>query len=188
MPATPLSQVAVHLRPEDNIAVAARHLQPGLEVQSNGHTLVVEKRIGMGHKMALQPIRKGEAVYKYGQIIGFASEDIAPGDLVAVDQFIDLTKHRASTFFNDGVTAHVAFADPVCPIMQAAVYEAASYVDTHPAQTLPALTQFTKVPADVLAQVGRLPVLDPQLLAELGQDPGLFERALEFREPVLDGC
>ncbi len=84
MPATPLSQVAVHLRPEDNIAVAARTIQPGLEVQSNGSTLLVEKRIGLGHKMALKPIRKGEAIYKYGQIIGFASEDIAPGGHVHV--------------------------------------------------------------------------------------------------------
>jgi 5'-methylthioadenosine phosphorylase len=53
-------------------------------------------------------------------------EEIAPGDLVAVDQFIDLTKHRASTYFDADVAAHVAFSAPVCPIMQAAVFEAAS--------------------------------------------------------------
>jgi 5'-methylthioadenosine phosphorylase len=57
--------------------------------------------------------------------VGSMREEIAPGDLVAVDQFIDLTKQRVSTFFDAGVTAHVAFADPVCPIMQAAVFEAA---------------------------------------------------------------
>jgi 5'-methylthioadenosine phosphorylase len=56
--------------------------------------------------------------------VGSMREEIAPGDLVAVDQFIDLTKPRASTFFDADVAAHVAFADPVCPIMQAAVYEA----------------------------------------------------------------
>src|SRR3954447_18048224 len=75
MPVTPLAQVAVHLRPEDNIAVAARHLQPGLEVQSYGSTFTLAKRIGLGHKVALRPIRTGEAIYKYGQIIGFASEN-----------------------------------------------------------------------------------------------------------------
>ena len=57
--------------------------------------------------------------------VGSMREEIAPGDLVVVDQFIDLTKHRASTFFDADVAAHVAFADPVCPIMPAAVYEAA---------------------------------------------------------------
>src|SRR5262245_35721712 len=84
MSAVPLSAVAVHLRPQDNIAVAARHLQPGLEVQHNGATLTLSRRVGLGHKLALRAIRKGEAVYKYGQIIGFASQDIAPGDHVHV--------------------------------------------------------------------------------------------------------
>src|SRR5262249_40588601 len=58
--------------------------------------------------------------------VGSMREEIAPGDLVAVDQFIDLTKRRASTFFDADVVAHVAFADPVCPIMAAAVFEASS--------------------------------------------------------------
>src|SRR5690242_21400400 len=84
MPAVPLSQVAVHLRPEDNVAVAARRLDPGLEVQHNGSRLTVSGRVGLGHKLALRPIRKGEAVYKYGQIIGFAGRDIAPGEHVHV--------------------------------------------------------------------------------------------------------
>jgi altronate hydrolase len=84
MPALPLSHVAVHLRPEDNIAVAARPLQAGTQVQSNGSTLSLAQRIGLGHKIALRPIKKGEAIYKYGQIIGFASTDIAPGELVHV--------------------------------------------------------------------------------------------------------
>src|SRR4051794_3551616 len=49
--------------------------------------------------------------------VGSMREEIAPGDLVVVDQFIDLTKRRASTFFDEGIAAHVMFADPVCPIM-----------------------------------------------------------------------
>jgi altronate hydrolase len=84
MSAVPLSQVAVHLRPEDNVAVVARPLSAGLEVQYNGSRLTVGGRVGLGHKLALRPIKKGEAVYKYGQIIGFASKDIAPGDHVHV--------------------------------------------------------------------------------------------------------
>src|SRR5262252_4515153 len=66
MPAVPLSQVAVHLRPEDNVAIAA----PG--------------RVGLGHKLALRDIKKGEAILKYGQIIGFASQDIPAGSHVHV--------------------------------------------------------------------------------------------------------
>lgn len=57
--------------------------------------------------------------------VGSMREEIAPGDLVIVDQFIDLTRRRPSTFFDDGIVAHVAFSDPVCPIMAEAVHEAA---------------------------------------------------------------
>ena len=84
MAAVPLSQVAVQLRPEDNTAVAARTLAAGLEVRVNGHTVTLDRRVNLGHKVALRPIKKGDAVTKYGQIIGFASEDIAPGAHVHV--------------------------------------------------------------------------------------------------------
>src|SRR5262245_17082278 len=84
MPAVPLSQVAVHLRLEDNVAVAARNLQPGQEVQCHGRTLSLTGRVGLGHKLALREITKSEAIYKYGQIIGFASEDIPAGSHVHV--------------------------------------------------------------------------------------------------------
>ena len=39
MPAIELSQVAVHLRPEDNVAVAARALQPGEDLRCDGATI-----------------------------------------------------------------------------------------------------------------------------------------------------
>jgi altronate hydrolase len=84
MSAVPLSQLAVQLRPDDNIAVAARHLSAGQSFQLNGGIVTLSGRVGLGHKIALKAIRKGEAVLKYGQIIGFASRDIAPGDHVHV--------------------------------------------------------------------------------------------------------
>src|SRR4051812_26104762 len=84
MAAVPLSQFAVQLRPEDNIAVAARNMPAGLQLQHAGQTLTLANKVGLGHKLALTTIRKGEAVYKYGQIIGFASKDILPGDHVHV--------------------------------------------------------------------------------------------------------
>jgi altronate hydrolase len=84
MSAVPLSQFAVHLRPDDNVAVAARALQPDQTFAFNGGTVTAASRIGLGHKMALVPIPKGQAIRKYGQVIGFASRDIAPGEHVHV--------------------------------------------------------------------------------------------------------
>lgn len=47
--------------------------------------------------------------------IGSLREEIAPGHFVAVDQFIDRTVGRESSFFGPGLVGHVGFADPVCP-------------------------------------------------------------------------
>jgi 5'-methylthioadenosine phosphorylase len=47
--------------------------------------------------------------------VGSLQEQYAPGDFVAVDQFIDRTKGRPSTFFETGMVGHVPMADPVCP-------------------------------------------------------------------------
>jgi 5'-methylthioadenosine phosphorylase len=46
--------------------------------------------------------------------VGSMKEDLRPLDIVLPDQFIDHTRRRVSTFFGDGVAAHVSFADPVC--------------------------------------------------------------------------
>jgi 5'-methylthioadenosine phosphorylase len=46
--------------------------------------------------------------------VGSMKEEIKPGDIVIPDQFYDHTKHRRSTFFGDGVVAHVGMAEPVC--------------------------------------------------------------------------
>jgi 5'-methylthioadenosine phosphorylase len=46
--------------------------------------------------------------------VGSMKEDIHPGDMIIVDQFIDRTRHRIDTFFDDdGVVAHVEFAEPI---------------------------------------------------------------------------
>ena len=57
--------------------------------------------------------------------VGSMKEEIAPGHVVIVDQYIDLTKRRPSTFFENGIAAHVAFGDPVCPALHAALVNAA---------------------------------------------------------------
>lgn len=46
--------------------------------------------------------------------VGSLKAEIKPLDLVVPDQFIDRTKNRVSTFFGDGIVAHIAFGDPVC--------------------------------------------------------------------------
>jgi 5'-methylthioadenosine phosphorylase len=50
--------------------------------------------------------------------VGSLREDIAPGHLVAVDQFIDRTRGRPETFFGEGCVGHVSFADPVEPALR----------------------------------------------------------------------
>jgi 5'-methylthioadenosine phosphorylase len=57
--------------------------------------------------------------------VGSMKEHIAPGHFVVVDQFIDLTRRRISTFFDEDFVAHVAFADPICPDLSRAVAAAA---------------------------------------------------------------
>jgi 5'-methylthioadenosine phosphorylase len=47
--------------------------------------------------------------------VGSLKEELAPGDFVAVDQFIDRTHGRERSFFGPGLVAHVGLADPVCP-------------------------------------------------------------------------
>ncbi|MBC2670831.1 S-methyl-5'-thioadenosine phosphorylase [Novosphingobium piscinae] len=47
--------------------------------------------------------------------IGSLREALAPGHMIAVDQFIDRTEGRARSFFGPGLVAHVSLADPICP-------------------------------------------------------------------------
>jgi 5'-methylthioadenosine phosphorylase len=46
--------------------------------------------------------------------VGSLEEAVVPGHIVVIDQFIDRTKGRKATFFEDGLVAHIAFGDPVC--------------------------------------------------------------------------
>lgn len=56
--------------------------------------------------------------------VGSMREDIQPGDMVLVDQFIDRTVSRPRTFFDRGVVAHVGFADPVSQRVRSALHRA----------------------------------------------------------------
>ncbi|BBC74176.1 methylthioadenosine phosphorylase [Altererythrobacter sp. B11] len=58
--------------------------------------------------------------------VGSLREELAPGDFVVPDQFIDRTVGRERSFFGAGVVAHVAFADPVCPRLAGMLAEASA--------------------------------------------------------------
>ncbi len=70
------------------------------------------KRLGATHVVSISAV-------------GSMKEAIAPGDVVVVDQFFDRTRARPQTFFGRGVVAHVAFADPVCPVLSGVLADAA---------------------------------------------------------------
>ncbi|MCC6545078.1 MAG: S-methyl-5'-thioadenosine phosphorylase [Nitrospirae bacterium] len=57
--------------------------------------------------------------------VGSMKEDIHPEDIVIPDQFYDNTKRRISTFFGDGIVAHVSLADPVCSDLAGILYNSA---------------------------------------------------------------
>jgi altronate dehydratase len=75
----PLAKAAVVLDDRDTIAIAKEMLVPGTELVDNTWHLRIAQAIPTGHKVALRPIRSGEAVLRYGQIIGFATTDIEAG-------------------------------------------------------------------------------------------------------------
>jgi 5'-methylthioadenosine phosphorylase len=57
--------------------------------------------------------------------VGSLKEGLKPMDIVLPDQFFDRTRQRVSTFFGDGIAAHVGFADPVCKDLGDVLEEAA---------------------------------------------------------------
>jgi 5'-methylthioadenosine phosphorylase len=86
--------------------------------------LVFLPRHGRGHRLLPHEINFRANLHGLKQLgvewvlsvsaVGSLRAEIAPGHIVLPDQFIDRTKNRPSTFFGDGVVAHVAFGDPIC--------------------------------------------------------------------------
>ncbi|MBX3732811.1 MAG: altronate dehydratase [Verrucomicrobiae bacterium] len=79
---TPLSNVALRLHPDDDVAVARQPLAAGTDILLDGSLIQLPEAVGRGHKLCVRAVREGEAVRKYGQIIGFARCDLRPGDHV----------------------------------------------------------------------------------------------------------
>jgi altronate dehydratase len=78
--------LAIHGR--DNVAVALEDIAPGTPIrvarEGRVETLAAAEAIPLGHKLALRALAPGEAVVKYGEVIGVAREAIAPGAHVHV--------------------------------------------------------------------------------------------------------
>jgi altronate dehydratase small subunit len=79
---------ALAMKKEDNVAPAIRDIAAGeaavVGIDDGGVTIPVSQDIGLGHKLALRDIRKGEEILKYGTVIGRATPDSAPGAPVHV--------------------------------------------------------------------------------------------------------
>ena len=61
--------------------------------------------------------------------VGSLKAEVKPLDMVIPDQFIDRTKGRISTFFGEGIVAHIAFGDPVCKNLANVLSEAIASLD-----------------------------------------------------------
>jgi 5'-methylthioadenosine phosphorylase len=100
--------------------------------------LVFLARHGRGHRLLPHEINYRANIYGMKTLgaqwiislsaVGSMREDIRPGDMVVVDQFFDRTIGRASTFFGEGIAAHVPMGDPVSPILAGALHDAAREV------------------------------------------------------------
>lgn len=73
---------SIQIHPRDNVAVALTTIAKGETVSAQAGTVTAIEEIARGHKIALQPIKKGEPVTKYGVTIALAKEDIVPGSWV----------------------------------------------------------------------------------------------------------
>lgn len=90
----------------------------------NGLEVVFLPRHGRNHRLLPSEINYRANIYALKSVgvrrllsvsaVGSLREAIVPGHLVVVDQFVDHTRGRVSTFFGDGVVAHVSLAEPVC--------------------------------------------------------------------------
>lgn len=77
-----MNQNAIRLNPTDDVVVLKRAAKSGEDVICEGARVAARRDTMPGHKIALRALAAGAPVKKYGQIIGFARSDIAPGDWI----------------------------------------------------------------------------------------------------------
>lgn len=93
----------------------------------SGHPVAFLSRHGRGHRISPSEINYRanifalklagcEAIFS-AAAVGSLREELAPTHVCIPDQFLDRTRHRADTFFGNGIAVHVSLADPVCPVL-----------------------------------------------------------------------
>ena len=122
-----------------------REVRPGTPFGRPSDTLVLGtidgvrvaflSRHGRGHRIAPSDINYRANIYALKSVgvtrvisvsaVGSMKEAIKPGEVVLPDQFVDQTKRRIGTFFDRGIVVHVAFAEPICHGLAAALLRAA---------------------------------------------------------------
>ena len=88
-------------------------------------------RHGRGHRLLPSELNFRANIYGFKQLgverivsvsaVGSLKEEHKPLEFLIPDQFVDRTRHRVDTFFGDGIVAHVALAEPICPQLSEAV-------------------------------------------------------------------
>ena len=99
-----------------------------------GHEIVFLARHARGHRISPSELNFRANIYGLKTLgverivslsaVGSLKEEHKPLDFVIPDQFFDRTRGRISTFFGEGLVAHVSFADPVCPQLSETVEKA----------------------------------------------------------------
>jgi 5'-methylthioadenosine phosphorylase len=100
-----------------------------------GRRVAFLPRHGRGHRFSPTRIPARANIYALKSLgverivsvsaVGSLQEDIHPLEIVVPDQIIDRTRSRVNTFFDDGIVAHVGFADPFCGDLSSALVSAA---------------------------------------------------------------
>jgi len=101
----------------------------------SGRRVAFLPRHGRGHRIMPSDLNFRANIYAMKRLgverilsasaVGSLKEELPPMHIVLPDQFMDRTCGRISTFFGDGVVAHVSFADPICADLMARVHQAA---------------------------------------------------------------
>ncbi len=101
-----------------------------------GRKVAFLARHGRGHRIQPTELNFRANIYGFKQLgverivsisaVGSLKEEHKPLEFVIPDQFFDRTRHRVDTFFGNGIVAHIAFADPVCPELSRIVEGACS--------------------------------------------------------------
>ncbi len=100
----------------------------------SGRKVAFLARHGRGHRILPTELNFRANIHGFKQLgverilsvsaVGSLKEELKPTDFVIPDQFYDRTRQRVSTFFGEGLVAHIAFGDPVCPELSSIVLKA----------------------------------------------------------------